>query len=128
MLTDPISNLLTRIRNASHARRKELMVPSSKILKAIADVLSSKSFIESTEETVTDTNRKELKISLRTDQKPLELKRISKPGQRIYIGYENIKRIRSGLGVAIISTSKGVMSGDEAKKQKLGGEYICEVY
>lgn len=127
MFTDPISDFLTRMRNASRARRKELKLRSSRLLKSIADVLVQKRFIEAADvETIE--KRTELKIVLRTDREPLELKRMSKPGQRMYVGFEDIKRVRNGLGISIISTSQGVMSGDEARKAKLGGEYLCEIY
>lgn len=127
MFTDPISDFLTRMRNASRARRKELTLRSSRLLKSIADVLVQKRFIEAADVDTTE-KRTELKIALRTDREPLELKRMSKPGQRMYVGFEDIKRVRNGLGISIISTSHGVMSGDEARKAKLGGEYLCEVY
>jgi len=98
------------------------------MLKSIAEILVAKRFIESVREEQSENNRKELLITLRTDREPLHLKRVSKPGQRIYVGYNEIKRIRNGLGAAIISTSHGLMIGEEAKQQKLGGEYICEIY
>lgn len=128
MLTDPIADLLTRIRNASHARRRSLIVRSSKMKKAIAEVLAAKRFVESVEEVKGAEKYAELQISLRTDRDPLELKRISKPGQRIYVGHDEIPRVRNGLGMALISTSRGVMPGDQATKEKLGGEFICKVY
>lgn len=127
MLTDTIANFLTRIRNSSHSRQRELIVRSSHMLKSIAEVLVTKRFIESAEELASE-NPKELKITLRADRDPLELKRMSKPGQRIYVGYDEIRRVRNGLGTSIISTSHGIMTGEEAKQQKLGGEYICDVY
>lgn len=127
MLTDPIADFLTRIRNASHARRGQLTVRASRMAKAITELLSAKRFIEGFEE-VSEGNTRELAIRLRVDRDPLELKRISKPGQRIYIGHDEIKRVRNGLGMAVISTSKGVLSGEDAKKEKVGGEYICEIY
>lgn len=128
MLTDPIADLLTRIRNASHARRRSLTVRSSKMKKAIAEVLAAKRFVESVEEVKGAEKYADLQISLRTDRDPLELKRISKPGQRIYVGHDEIPRVRNGLGMALISTSHGVMPGDQATKEKLGGEFICKVY
>lgn len=127
MLTDTIGDFLTRVRNASSSRKKYVTVRHSRLIKAIADILLAKRFIESMEEISVD-NKKELKITLITDREPLELKRISKPGQRIYVGYGNIKRVRNGLGSGIYSTPGGVISDDEARKQKIGGEYLCEVY
>ncbi|MBI5413714.1 30S ribosomal protein S8 [Candidatus Peregrinibacteria bacterium] len=128
MFTDPIADFLTRIRNAGRARKRELSVRGSRMLKSIADVLKAKNMIASVEEMTIEGGAPELKIVLLAGREPLELKRISKSGQRIYVGYEDIKRVRNGFGVAIISTSHGVMSGDEARKLKIGGEYICEVY
>lgn len=129
MLTDPIADFLTRIRNASRARRHELTVNSSRLIKSIAGVLAAKRFIAGMEEgEAPNSAHKELRIMLRTDREPLELKRMSKPGQRIYLGYTEIPRVRNGLGLGIISTSRGVLTGEEARKEKLGGEYICEVY
>jgi small subunit ribosomal protein S8 len=128
MTTDSISDFLTRIRNASHARRRDFTIQSSRMLKSIAEIFAAKRFIDSVDELPSENNRKELRITLRTDREPLNLKRVSKPGQRIYVGYDKIKRIRNGLGAAIISTSHGLMVGEEAKQQKLGGEYICDIY
>lgn len=129
MFTDSISDFLTRIRNASRARKLTLNVRSSNLLKAVSQVLMDKKFIENFEEQPSASGKsKNIVITLKTDREPLELKRISKPGQRIYVGYKDIKPVRNGLGIAVISTSHGVMSGGEAFKQKLGGEYICEIY
>lgn len=127
MLTDPIADFLTRIRNASHSRRGQLTVRSSRMTKALSQLLAVKRFIEGFEE-VEEGSTRELAIRLRIDREPLELKRISKPGQRIYVGHDEIKRVRNGLGMAVISTNKGILSGEDAKKEKVGGEYICEVY
>ena len=129
MVTDPISDFLTRLRNASRVQKKEMAVPASKIIKAIAKILMEKYFIENfTEYPAVRGKYAYLTIALRTDQPPLQLKQISKPGQRLYIGYKDIKRIRSGLGIALISTSRGVLTGEESRKQKIGGEYLCEIY
>lgn len=128
MLTDPISDFLIRIRNASHARRGELVTPMSNAIKAIADVLVKKRFIESYEPIDDGKNNKQIHIVLRVDRDPLEVKRVSKPGQRIYIGHKEVKRVRNGLGIGIISTSKGVMTDEEARQSSVGGEYVCEIY
>lgn len=127
MLTDLIADFLTRLRNASAARHRELFIPSSSLIKEIAMVLMRKRFVETMEE-ITDKKNPELKITLRTDRAPLELKRISKPGQRIYVKNRDIKRVRNGLGIGILSTPKGILTDSEAREQKVGGEYICEVY
>ncbi len=128
MLTDPIADFLNRIRNASHARRSSLTAPASRAKHTIAQVLAAKKLIESVSEEVLEDKSKELVVVLRTDRDALEVKRISKPGQRIYVGYKEIKKVRNGLGIGIISTSAGIMTSDEAKQKKLGGEYLCEVY
>lgn len=132
MLTDRIADLLTRLHNASMARHRELTLPSSNLLKAIATVLMKKRFIVAMEESTVKNKKgselRELRIVLRTDREPLEVKRVSKPGQRIYVSHDEIKRVRSGFGIGIFSTSKGILSDEEARKAKTGGEYLCEIY
>ncbi|MEK9167069.1 MAG: 30S ribosomal protein S8 [Patescibacteria group bacterium] len=127
MTTDPIADLITRIRNAARARKSMVHVPYSKIKEAICGVLKKYQYIESvsvTGEGVT----KELLIELKPDRKDIHLRRVSKPGQRIYVHTGEIPKVLDGLGMAIVSTPKGVMSGREARKQNLGGEYLCEIY
>lgn len=129
MLTDPIADFLNRLKNASHARRREVVLLSSRMLKAIADLLASKHFVESVyEEKPAGGNRKELHVTLRADRDPLEPRRVSRPGQRIYVSAGAVKRVRSGMGIGIYSTSRGVLPDEEVRKQKIGGEYICEIY
>lgn len=129
MLTDPIADFLTRIRNAGKARRHQIIVNSSGMRKAIIQVLAQKGFIKSVEENKSgDGKITKLTIVLRSDRKPLHVKRISRPGQRIYVGYKNIKRVRNGTGVGLFSTSFGILTDKEAREKKIGGEYICEVY
>lgn len=125
MTTDPIADLLTRIRNASRADLTVCSAPYSKIKENILKILLDKKFIVKYE--VTEEQFPELIITL-DETKPLNLKRVSKPGQRIYEGKENMKTIRSGTAIQIVSTSKGLMTSDEAKKANIGGEVICEVY
>lgn len=127
-MTDPIADLLTRLRNASKAHHEKVAMPHSKIKENIAKVMKDKGFIEAykTEEDIN--GFKTLEILFKEDRPRLELKRISKPGQRIYIKNEDLKPMRSGLGIRIISTSKGIMTNSEAKKLKLGGELICEIF
>lgn len=127
MLTDPIADFLTRVRNASSARKQDFTVRYSRIIKAIADVLVQKRFIANAEEETSGT-AKEIRITLIANREPLELKRVSKPGQRIYLGHDQVRRVRNGFGIGIISTSQGVVSDEQARKQKIGGEYICEIY
>jgi len=132
---DTIAEMLTRIRNAQKAGKKEARISASKLKLAIAKILEKEGFIESVSEETID-NFKNIKIVLKyykisnTQKDPAikEINRISKEGQRIYIGNKKIKNVKNRYGIAIISTSKGVMTGEEAKKNGLGGEYICEVW
>lgn len=126
-MTDPIADLLTRIRNAHNARKVTVSTPHSKQKMAILEVLKKKNFI-SDYKTVKEGKFEEIKIDLNPEKSDMTLRRVSKAGQRIYIQSKSIKKINGGLGVAIISTPKGVMTGEEATNQNLGGEYICEVY
>ncbi len=126
-ITDPIADLLTRIRNAYHARKDNVVVPHSKIKAAVLQVLKDRKFIHDFKE-IKNNGFTEIEITLHHDISELNLKRVSKPGQRIYIKSDLMKKINGGLGVAIISTSKGIMSGEEAQKLKVGGELLCEVY
>lgn len=128
MNTDPIADYLTRIRNSSSARKSNTVVPYSKIKEGITKVLVDKKFLEGYK--IQDSGKfKELNITLKSwDKEPLHLKRVSKPGQRLYMKSSDIKRVKSGLGVMIISTSKGIMSGEQAKRENLGGEPLCEAY
>ncbi|MFA4815004.1 MAG: 30S ribosomal protein S8 [Candidatus Gracilibacteria bacterium] len=126
-VTDPIADLLTRLRNAARARKTLVRVPYSKMKMAICEVLKEKGYVlevKASGEGVA----KELVIEIPENHQDLHLRSISKPGQRIYVKSQEIPRVLSGLGVAIVSTPKGVMSGDKARKQKLGGEYLCEIY
>jgi small subunit ribosomal protein S8 len=127
MYTDTIADLLTRIRNALRARKDSLSVPYSKTKAAILENLKKKHFINGFEVSK-DGTHSNLEIELNVERADLELNRVSKPGQRIYIKSTEIKKINGGLGMQILSTSKGIMTGEEAKKMQLGGELICEVY
>ncbi len=126
MHTDPIADLLTRIRNAGRAHLGTVNVPYSKIKEGILGILKSKERIQDFEVT-TEGQFKSLKVTLREDKEKLELKRVSKPGQRIYLKKDQIKPIKSGIGFSIISTSRGLMCNNDARKQNLGGELICEI-
>lgn len=128
MYTDPIADLLTRIRNAQQGRKDSLVAPHSTKKVAILEVLKANGFIVDFQVNEIDSSKKEIAITLDLERYPVTLKRVSKPGQRIYMGASEIKTVKSGLGINIISTSKGVMTGKEARDQKLGGELICQVY
>ncbi len=127
MLTDPIADLLTRIRNASMARKDTVTVPFSNMKMGVLKVLQDKGFIQEFNN-MKNNDFEEIKIVLHPQHRDISLKKISKPGQRIYMKTSQLKKINGGLGVAVVSTPQGIMSGEEAKKKKLGGELICEVY
>jgi small subunit ribosomal protein S8 len=126
-VTDPIADLLTRIRNAARVRKDMVRAPYSKLKQAVCDVLKKDGYIISAKAVGEGVN-KEIVIELHNDRPKLHLKTMSRPGQRIYMKASEIPTVLEGLGLAIISTPKGVMSGRKAKKQNVGGEYICEVY
>ncbi|MCJ7763701.1 MAG: 30S ribosomal protein S8 [Dehalococcoidales bacterium] len=130
-VTDPIADMLTRIRNAVMARHDLLLIPSSRMKLYIAKILKQEGFI-SDYEVISEHSWRQIKIVLRYDEKnqPLisGLKRISKPGLRIYVQVKEVPRVYGGLGIAIISTSKGVMTGQKAWRQGIGGELLCYVW
>lgn len=127
MLTDPIADLLNRLKTASQARRYEVVMPFSKMKENILTTMKSAGFIENFVREK-NTSFEEIRVFLKKDIPIINFKRVSKPGQRIYLKNKYLKPVRNGLGTAIISTSKGVMSVDEARKHKLGGEILCEIY
>jgi len=131
-MTDPIADYLTRLRNAIKARHRIVEVPASNLKKQITRVLHEKGYIQSYK--FEDTNvQGTIKIALRYNPETREsaiqsLKRVSRPGLRKYAGAENLPRVLNGLGIAILSTSKGVMTDKEARKENIGGEVLCFVY
>lgn len=128
MNTDPIADYLTRIRNAARAKHSQTIIPYSKIKEGITKVLQTRKFVGKYE--VKENGKfKELVVEIKPWVKePLSLKRISKPGQRIYLKSSEIKAVKNGLGIVVLSTPKGIMTGEEARKNKLGGEVLCEAY
>ena len=129
VLTDPISDFLTRFKNAARAGNEEFLAPYSKIKADIAEILKQEGYIWKYE--VVTGDRTQLKVNPKfVDGRPVltDLKRVSKPGRRQYVGSEDIPRVLSGLGISILSTSKGVMSGASAKRQKLGGEILANIW
>jgi small subunit ribosomal protein S8 len=129
MFTDPISDMLTRIRNAAATHKSEVAMPYSKLKHNLANILLKEGFVSAVSER--QEAIKELLIKLKYDGvEPVvtDLKRVSKPGQRIYAPSDKIPRANGGLGITIISTSKGLMTDKEARKQKFGGEVICQVW
>ncbi len=131
MLTDPIADMLTRIRNASTARHNQVVMPSSKVKANIAQVLADEGFIDAF--LVTDDKpqpRLVMRLKYTSLGEPIisNLQRVSKPGSRVYTGYSDIPWVRSGMGINIVSTPNGVMTGRNAKRQRVGGEVICNVW
>ncbi|TAK04987.1 30S ribosomal protein S8 [Patescibacteria group bacterium] len=130
MMTDPIADMLTRIRNAAKVRKPDLTLPYSRMKLSIAQILVQEGFIAAVE-TRGENIKKELRLVLKYDGRESTIhgvSRVSTPGRRVYIGYKEIPQVRSGYGVAILSTPSGIMSGAQARKQKVGGELLCEVY
>ena len=132
MNTDPIADFLTRIRNGISAKHKIVEIPSSNIKKEITRVLHEKGFITNykfEDDSIQGKIKIALKYNSRTKVSAIEkIDRISKPGLRKYVGIDNLPRVINGLGIAILSTSKGVITDKEAKKLKIGGEVLCYVY
>ena len=131
-MSDPIADMLTRIRNANTAKHDTVDVPASKIKVAIAEILDKEGYIEGFE-VVEDGNFKNIRITLKYGKDKNEkvitgLKKISKPGLRVYAGKDNLPKVLGGLGVAIISTNKGVITDKEARKEQVGGEVLAFVW
>ncbi len=131
-MTDPIADMLTRIRNAQAAKKSEVVMPYSKLKHTLADILTGEGFVASV--SVDDSEggvKKSLKIKLKYSAgKPVihHIKRVSTPGRRVYVGVKKLPYVFDNLGIAIISTSKGLMSNKQARKERMGGEVICEVF
>ena len=131
MVTDPIADMLTRIRNANQMRYKEVEVPASKIKNEIARILKEEGFITDykiVKNEVQDTILLTLKYGDNKERVITGLKRISKPGLRVYVKANEVPRVLNGLGIAIISTSKGLMTDKSAREQSLGGEVIAYIW
>ncbi len=130
MVTDPIADLLTRVRNAAMAHHDSTLVPASKMKIAVAKILKDEGFIADFS-IVKGEPQRMIKVILKyIDKQPafIGLERVSKPGLRVYAGKTEIPRVYGGLGIAILSTSKGLMTGQEAWKKNLGGEILCYVW
>ncbi len=131
VMTDPIADMLTRIRNANQVRHESLEVPASKLKREIADILKREGFIRDAEY-IEDGKQGVLRIFLKygpnNERVITGLKRISKPGLRVYAKASEVPKVLGGLGIAIISTSKGIMTDKEARQAKAGGEVICYVW
>ena len=129
--TDPIADMLTRIRNANSKKHKTVDVPASNMKKAIANILFKEGYIAAYEE-INDNTQGVIRITLKYDENGARvidgLKRISKPGLRVYASKEELPQVLNGLGIAIISTSKGLMTDKEARKETLGGEVLAYIW
>jgi small subunit ribosomal protein S8 len=131
VVTDPIADMLTRIRNAVAVGHERVVMPTSKLKVNIARILTDEGFIDRYEVTENG-HRSELELVLRYAERRRPviegLKRVSRPGHRVYAGAKELPRVQGGLGVAVVSTSQGLMPDREARKRRLGGEIVCEVW
>lgn len=131
MMTDPISDMLARIRNGALARHDRIEMPHSNLKKHIAEVLKQEGFVDDVRESDGE-GKKTLTLVLRygrgKDSAIDGVRRVSAPGRRVYVRYDRIPRVRSGMGISILSTSRGVMTDRQAREQKVGGELLCEVW
>jgi small subunit ribosomal protein S8 len=128
MMTDPIADMLTRIRNAAAAKKREVVLPNSRIKYTIAKILEKEGYLD---EVKVKEDEKELSFAIRFANGVAaltDIKRISKPGRRVYKKRDELPTVLSGRGVAIVSTSQGLMTNVEAKMRSLGGEIVCEIY
>ncbi len=132
MLTDPISDLLTRVRNAVMARHERVTLPASRLKRAVAEILVSEGYVSSVQGETAENGAEKLVLVLKygRDRQPAieGIRRVSRPGRRVYVGVERIGRVRSGLGISVLSTSRGVMSDRQARTLGVGGELLCEVW
>lgn len=130
-MTDPLGDLLTRIRNAQIRGRSTVKTPASSLRKRVLDVLQSEGYIRGYSQAEFATGKSEFEIELKySDGEPVirEIQRVSKPGRRVYSSVKNIPTIHNGLGISILSTPKGVMADHEARDQNVGGEVLCRVF
>jgi small subunit ribosomal protein S8 len=132
MVNDPVADLLSRIRNALTAHHVRTRVPASRLKMRVAEILKQEGYVSDVREDTNDKGHKNLEIVLKyhVGFKPAidGIKRISKPGRRVYVGKDKIPFVLSGMGIAILSTSSGVMSDAEARRRGVGGELLCEVW
>ena len=130
-ITDPIADMLTRIRNANTSKHKTVDIPASNVKRAIAEILFKEGYIKAFEE-IDDGNQGIIRITIKYDEKGNRviagLKRISKPGLRVYANKEELPKVLNGLGIALISTSKGIMTDKEAREKGIGGEVLAYVW
>jgi len=131
MMTDPIADMLTRIRNGSMARHERVEMPHSKLKEHVATVLKAEGYVDDVRVSEGE-EQKQLTVVLRYGrdrQSAIDgLRRVSTPGRRVYVRHDRISRVCSGMGISILSTSRGVMTDREARRQRVGGELLCEVW
>jgi len=130
-MNDPLGDMLTRIRNASMRGKSTTLTPASKLRRWVLEVLADEGYIRGFEDTTDAKGHPAIEISLKYyEGEPVirELKRVSKPGRRVYLGKDDIPQVRQGLGISIVTTSKGVMSDASARSQGVGGEVLCTVF
>jgi len=131
MMTDPIADMLTRIRNAYKARFEKVEMPASNMKMSILQALKNEGYVKGYK-LLTEGNKAQLQVSLKYDARKQpaisELRRLSKPGRRVYVNKDEIPQIKSGLGLAILSTSKGIITDRQARKEGVGGELICSCW
>ncbi|MFZ0270665.1 MAG: 30S ribosomal protein S8 [Acidobacteriaceae bacterium] len=130
-LTDPVADFLTRIRNSIRARHQKLDVPASKLKAEIARILKEEGYIsnfKTTEENGRPVLRVYLKYGANNEAAIRDLERVSRPGCRVYIGRDEIRRVQGGLGISIMTTPRGVMTGRQARREGVGGEVLCEIW
>jgi small subunit ribosomal protein S8 len=130
-LTDPVADFLTRIRNSIRARHQKLDVPASRLKAEIARILKEEGYIsnfKTTEENGRAVLRVYLKYGSNNEAAIRDLERVSRPGCRVYVGRDEIRRVQGGLGISILTTPRGVMTGRQARKEGVGGEVLCEIW
>src|SRR5512142_2300164 len=131
MMTDPIADMLTRIRNASKAKHEKVDIPSSKLKVEIAKILKDEGFVKNVK-LVKDRRQGLIRVYLKYTDEEMPviqgLKRVSRPGNRVYAGNDRIPKVMAGLGISILSTPKGIQTGKQAKKDNVGGEVLCHVW
>ena len=132
MVTDNIGDYLTRIRNAQERRKTVISIPASKILVEISKILKDEGFITDYKVEKNERGREEVRVQLRYEKEGdtfiRGIKRVSKPGVRIYSGYRNISKVKAGQGITILTTSKGLMTGKKAIEERVGGEVLCQIW
>ena len=132
-MTDPVADFLTRVRNGARANKETVAIPSSRLKRELARILAEQGYIEGFEVRAAEPGRAGDQIVLRLkyteDRQPVitKLQRVSRPGRRVYVGADEVPKILGGMGTAIVSTSRGVMTGHEARQARVGGEIVAEV-